>query len=372
MSSYDAVIVGGGFYGLRIAIFLKEKLNMHKILLIEGEKELMSRASYVNQARVHSGYHYPRSILTAYRSHLYFSRFTDEYSSAIKSDFEKYYAIAKYLSKINSKQFTSFCKKIGAEYKELDENKKRLFNKQLIENVYRVKEYAFNAVILKKLMLSRLKKLKGIKIKLNEKVTKIKQKESSTIETTTNSNKYSSKYVFNCTYSQINNLHRKSNLELLPLKHEITEMCLVDLPPSLKKFSVTVMDGPFFSIMPFPSTKYHSLSHVRYTPHMSWLDNKETETEKIDPYKYHKSLKLKTNYMQMSRDAKRYIPELQNMTHKGSLWEVKTVLVKSEDSDSRPILFRSDLGIRGYVCIMGGKVDNIYDALEEIRLFVNA
>ena len=53
----------------------------------------------------------------------------------------------------------------------------------------------------------------------------------------------------------------------------MTEMCIVDVPDELKKVGITVMCGPFFSIMPFPSKQAHSFSHVRYTPHYEWDDN---------------------------------------------------------------------------------------------------
>ena len=32
------------------------------------------------------------------------------------------------------------------------------------------------------------------------------------------------------------------------------------------------MDGPFFSIMPFGETGYHSLTIVNYTPHLTGFD----------------------------------------------------------------------------------------------------
>lgn len=54
---YDFAILGGGIFGIYSALFLAEK-GLH-ICLIEKEKELMKKASVVNQARLHSGYHYP-------------------------------------------------------------------------------------------------------------------------------------------------------------------------------------------------------------------------------------------------------------------------------------------------------------------------
>ena len=67
-TSYDAVIIGGGFYGAAIAIYLVKQRGFRRVALVEREAALLMRASYNNQARVHNGYHYPRSFTTAYRS----------------------------------------------------------------------------------------------------------------------------------------------------------------------------------------------------------------------------------------------------------------------------------------------------------------
>lgn len=368
MREYDAIIIGGGFFGLRIAIHLRE-LGLNHVAVLDKEPTLLSRASYVNQARVHNGYHYPRSLLTAYRSHHNFARFVAEYQAAVVSGFEKYYAIARVLSKVNAHQFSAFCKKIGAPLSPAPAPVEKLFNPQLIEAVYKTEEYAFDAVKLRDELVKRSAAVGGITITTGVTVTKVSPAAKGVAVTNTGET-YQAPLVFNCTYSQINALHRASGLTLLPFKHEIAEMCLISLPPELKDFSVTVMDGPFFSIMPFPSTPFHTLSHVRYTPHDSWIDDESTPAERQTPHSYLASLSLKTNFPQMKADITRFLPKLSSVEYQRSIWEVKTVLTKSEDDDSRPILFRSDFGINGYTCIMGGKLDNIYDALEEVTLLV--
>ena len=68
----------------------------------------------------------------------------------------------------------------------------------------------------------------------------------------------------------------------------------------------------------------------------------------------------------MVRDARRYLPCLSESRRTGSLWETKTVLPVSEADDSRPILFRADHGIPNLFCVLGAKIDNVYDILEEI------
>ena len=80
----DAVIIGGGFYGAAIAVYLAKQRGFKRILLVEREPELMMRASYNNQARVHNGYHYPRSFTTAYRSRVNLPRFVQDWPQVVQ------------------------------------------------------------------------------------------------------------------------------------------------------------------------------------------------------------------------------------------------------------------------------------------------
>ena len=109
---YDVLVIGGGFYGAYISEHFA-KLGK-KVFLCEKEEGLMQRASFANQARVHNGYHYPRSVLTALKSRVSFPRFNAEFKACIDDSFDKYYLIGKPLGKITAQQFQGFCKRIGA------------------------------------------------------------------------------------------------------------------------------------------------------------------------------------------------------------------------------------------------------------------
>jgi L-2-hydroxyglutarate oxidase LhgO len=85
----DAVIIGGGFYGAAIAIYLAKERQFKSVVLLERAPALLQRASYNNQARVHNGYHYPRSFTTAFRSRVNLPRFVQDYPQAVKRDFNK-------------------------------------------------------------------------------------------------------------------------------------------------------------------------------------------------------------------------------------------------------------------------------------------
>lgn len=356
-TEYDAVIIGGGFYGCLIAEFLKRKF--HRVALLEKEDGLLKRASYANQARIHNGYHYPRSLLTATRSRVNFPKFVRDFRSAVDKDFTKIYAISKIASKVNSDQFVKFCKRINAPIKPASDKIQGLFNKDFIEEAFVVKEYAFNALGLRSIVRKRLNS-SNVKIFFKTNVRKVTQKDKDQLLVHTASGKtFCTKLLFNCTYTNINSILKESGLPIIDFRHEVTEMAIIKIPDHLKKFGVTVMDGPFFSVMPFPSLKTHSLSHVRYTPHSSWSDKKEYKNPDML-----RGFKLKSNFPFMIRDAARFIPSLSGAKYLSSIYEFKTLLPINEIDDGRPILFKKDYGFKNFYIVMGGKIDNIFDVLQ--------
>ncbi|WP_371856245.1 FAD-dependent oxidoreductase [Pseudomonas sp. Irchel 3E20] len=361
----EAIIIGGGFYGAAIAIYLAKQRGLKHIVLIEREPALMMRASYNNQARVHNGYHYPRSFTTAYRSRINLPRFVRDWPQVVKQDFVKLYAIARRNSKVTAKQFQRFCRDIGASILPADPALRALFEPRLIEDVFLVEEYAFDTTKLSSWAERELRE-SGVEIRYESRVVEISRGAEAPLEIVTESkfgvrDSISCSFVFNCTYSGLNQFKGEFSGVKAELKQEITEMALMQMPSALNGLGITVMDGPFFSLMPFPARGLHTLSHVRYTPHLNWND-----VEGLDPYEKLKQYDRATRVDRMVRDVARYIPSLQSATYTDSLFEVKTVLVKNEGDDGRPIFFEKHQSLPGCYSILGGKIDNIYDVLETL------
>lgn len=361
----DAVIIGGGFYGAAIAIYLAKQRGLKRIVLVERESALLTRASYNNQARVHNGYHYPRSFTTAYRSRVNLPRFVRDWPDAVKQDFTKLYAIARRNSKVTAKQFERFCREIGAKIQPAEPSLRALFEPRLIEDVFLVEEYVFDATKLASWAERELKEC-GVQIRFETRVTGISTGPNDTLSVATQPNRgteelISCRYVFNCTYSGLNQFKGDFPGTRTGLKQEITEMALMQAPPALQGLGITVMDGPFFSMMPFPARGLHTLSHVRYTPHLHWNDERG-----IDPYQKLKQYECATRVDRMVRDVGRYLPAVLDAKYVESLFEVKTVLVKNEGDDGRPILFEKHPELPGCYSVLGGKIDNIYDVLEKL------
>ena len=246
----DAVVIGGGFYGSAIAVYLAKQRGLKRIVLIERESALLMRASYNNQARVHNGYHYPRSFTTAYRSRVNLPKFVRDWPQAVKQDFTKLYAIARRNSKVTAKQFERFCREIGASLQPAEPSLRSLFNPRLIENVFLVEEYAFDATKLAIWAIGELKEC-GVQVRLESRVTAVSNGPNGTLQLVVKPNGedeelLTSRYVFNCTYSGLNQFKGDFKGTQTRLKQEITEMALMQVPPALQGLGITVMDGPFF------------------------------------------------------------------------------------------------------------------------------
>lgn len=364
VAAFDAIVIGGGFYGAAIAVYLVRRRGLHRVLLLEREPQLMSRASFNNQARVHAGYHYPRSFTTAYRSRVNLPRFARDWPSAVHRNFTTLYAVARRNSKVTAAQFARFCREIGASLRPVEPTLLRLFEPRLIEEVFRAEEYVFDAAVLARVLRDDLAQA-GVAVRLGSTATGVARGSDGVMVSIQDARgemqQLSSRLVFNCTYSGLNQLGGDFPGTETQLKQEITEMALIQPPEVLKGLGITVMDGPFFSMMPFPARGLHTLSHVRYTPHLHWEDRRG-----IDPYRKLEQYERESRVDRMMRDVARYVSSMTQASYVESLFEVKTVLKKNEGDDGRPILFEKHERLPGCYSILGGKIDNIYDVFDRL------
>lgn len=363
MNDYAAIVIGGGFFGASVAEYLKTRRGFGRVLVVERGDRLMGRASYTNQARVHAGYHYPRSYTTARRSWVNLPRFRAEFGPVVFDGFTALYALARRNSKVTPRQMERLCSEIWMPLGKAAPEHEALFDKRLIAEVYHVDEQAFNADRLRTIMHDRLAKA-GVEVWTRAHVTGLVATEAGYevhLDREGQPLRLGAALVVNCTYACLQQLARQADAPNFALKHEVTEISLVEPPEELREVGITVMDGPFFSIMPFPARGLHSLTHVRYTPQRQWID-----APGIDPLAQLAQDPQRSAVDWMIRDSARYVPAVGRAMPRDQLFEVKTVLLKSESDDSRPILFERH-GVGGRVLsILGGKLDNVFDILERL------
>lgn len=370
----DCAIVGGGMFGAWLALHLRSRYDLH-VAIVEREPSLLRRASFHNQARVHNGYHYPRSILTGLRSRVNSGRFLHDYAECVDTDFRKYYAIGRVRSNVTAAQFERFCARIGAPLEPAEPEVRDWFDPTLIEKVWRVEEWAFDAAKLAHRMTHDLDAANVPVWYRHEAKRVVMQRATHSLALevvdldSESLRRIEAKFVFNATYSDLNGLVARSGAEKIALKQEVAELALVEMPKELERVGVTVMCGPFFSFMPFPARNLHSFSHVRYTPHRAWYDRDVA----FDNHQSFDAFRETTAWQPMLRDSQRYMPALSECRYRESLFELKTVLPQSEGDDSRPILFLRHQEPAGLISVLGGKIDNVYDLERELAdLFVRS
>jgi glycine/D-amino acid oxidase-like deaminating enzyme len=272
---------------------------------------------------------------------------------------------------VNATYFEQFVRRIGAPISAMQPSESSLFSTETVEEAFLVEEAAFDAAKLRNRVRSDLNTanvevLTGV---VAQHVCRERGRVTVTCQSADDKFELEAGHVFNCAFSGINRLLRSSGLDPLPMKFELAELALVEPPAELRDVGITVMCGPFFSCMPFPALGLHSLSHVRYTPHFAWTndtieDALEQETWRLKP--------PETHFPLMVRDAARFVPAWARCRYRNSLWEVKAILQNSESNDSRPILFARDVGMPGLHCVLGAKIDNVYDILDEIDRYLQA
>ncbi|WP_343344196.1 FAD-dependent oxidoreductase [Sphingomicrobium sp. XHP0239] len=358
----DYLIVGGGFYGCALALFLASVSD--NVTLVEAGDTLLMRASRVNQARVHTGFHYPRSALTAVKSMMLHRRFMADFPDAVSEERPMLYAIARHRSKVSARRFERMFRELGAPIAPASIRDEALFNADMVEQVFECREATFDHRMLRERMAERLD-ASSVEVRLNTNVEAIKETATGVEVGLSGGETLRVGTLFNITYSGINHLLEKAGKRRAPLKHELAELAIVEVPPALVGLNVTLMDGPFFSCMSYPSMGLHSLTHVRYTPHMSWKDDGSVPSR--DPYAVLDAAGLESRAPHMIRDAARYLPALADARHETSLYEVKTILTQNERDDGRPILYQRGPANSRIVSVLGGKIDNIYDLFDLVR-----
>ncbi len=368
---YDKIIIGAGIYGLYSALHCGKKGE--KILVLEKESEAFSRATYVNQARVHMGYHYPRSYSTAIKSAGYFERFNKDYDFSVLKDFDQVYATSTDFSWTDAKQFKKFCKDANIQCDEIATTK--YFKEGMCDGAFLTKEYTYDAMILRDYFLKEISKFENVQILYNIEIDTIKQINQLYEIITEDKKKYQTGFLLNTTYASVNQILDKLGLEKFKIKYELCEIILCSVSEELKNVGITVMDGPFFSIMPFGKTGYHSLTSVTFTPHKTCYDELPSFACQNNSEGYCSSKNLgncnkciakpESAWPYMYNLAKKYLKDDFKIKYEKSLFSIKPILMASEIDDSRPTVIKTFTKNPTFISVLSGKINTVYD-LDEV------
>lgn len=375
--SVDFLVVGGGIFGVYAALYLASKGC--QVVLVEKEKQLMQKASVVNQARLHSGYHYPRSVATARMSDENKARFTRDHQDFILFDFAKYYAIDRYGSLTDAAQFERFCRYIDIPCKPV--NKHSLFNYHRLEAVFETQEYTFDPQLIAAYYREKVNSAEGVDVWSYHQIEAagaLGEAWEIEIRSLDNQNlkKVRARQVINATYSASNAINQLFGLEEINLMHEISEMAFVS-SPQLKNIGLTIMDGPFGSIMPYGKSGLLSLSSVAYTHHkvsyaaqpsfdcQSFREDCSPGFTSVCNYC---EFRPRSNYQKMLAQMRQYLTDEVALHYFTSMYTIKSKLRANYIDDGRP----TEIGLLSknprFYCIFAGKINSIYEIEKVVEL----
>lgn len=351
-------VIGAGIFGAMIA------LNLHargyRVSLIERSGTILGGASHNNQNRLHLGFHYPRDMETAQQCVRGFDRFIDEFPDCIYGAFPNAYFIAAHGSLTSPESYLDFCHRLGQHFEPFDQTAFPVEVCNVVQGIM-CEEVIYDCGLLRSTLSVRFQKA-GLDLRLDTEVKKIQYLNDNYLLQCEHHAFEPFDAVVNATYADINRLTAQLGHKTPAHLYEYTVVPVIDveLPP----LGVTIMDGPFMTLLPYGKTGKFLLYHVQQTViacetskqiNSAWLEPRTSPFDALDPAKFFEEI----------RDAcVMYLPALKQAAMVGILKGPRMVLAQRDKTDARPSIIDSPQP--GYFTVFSGKIDHSIWVAEEI------
>lgn len=351
----NVAIVGAGLFGCLAAIEISKFVD--KVAVYEASDSIFSRATRVNQARLHTGMHYPRSFETALEALNDFHPFIEKFPDSVRI-IDQHYAISASQSKSSPIEFLAHADRLGISYEIIDSS--NFLDSRIADIMLVVPEATFDVELLKSQVLQELNSCPNVTLFKRSVVRDIRESEMVEVITDSGIEKYDK--VILASYSQNSALSKNLQIKLPRYQRQLCEVALVEIP-KLLNVGITLMDGPFWSTMPFGHTKLHTLTNVIFTPHYAEADELlKCQTTHGTCGRVHLEdcnycpLKPESNYQSMESMFLEHTLNRFEIEFVSSLFTVKSIPVEeSGETDNRPTdLFLSES--RNVAAIFSGKI----------------
>jgi len=297
LKNKNVLIIGAGVHGCFMAKYLRKyNLNIH---IIEKKKDICLGASNATHNRANRGFHYPRSKETTSECKVAYQYFEDNYNSFLKK-FQSYYCIEK-KSKTSFEEYINFFKINNLKFEIIDKSK--YLKKDNLEGIIRAEEGCYNHSKIK-MMLKKIMSNKKINIIYNFDVKKIFSSNEKMNLISTKNKIFTKKIdlIINTTYDNSNEILKKfiSKAKIEKYNHQLTEVVRIKCK---KKYpGITIMDGPYATIMPHIGKKNEYLLYD-VTNSIIKTSNKPIK-QKINKSNYEKIKKKLSKYINFTKDFK--------------------------------------------------------------------
>ncbi len=326
--SAKIAIAGAGIYGATVALRLAER--GHQVSLFDP-LGVMNAASAINQYRVHSGYHYPRSPETILETLEARAEFIEAYAPAIVQNSRHFYAIPHANSRTTPEQYETVMSAHGLVLRPCRPD---WINFDFIQKCYEVDENIYDPDVLRELIASRLKS-RNISVEVRQ-------------------FPYEKRSDYDCVIWATYGSGPSRNIFKIA-KYQVAEKILIELPPELRGIALVVVDGPFTAFDPYGNSPRSLFGSAKLTNH--WTT---TDPEEPVPSQYAEVLNRPdfvpfdaTRFESMRDDCSLAVPNARHAKYLGSRFTIR--VVEDNPENDRRILYVQD-GLPGEVHIFSGKV----------------
>jgi FAD dependent oxidoreductase len=327
-SKSKIAVAGAGIYGATIAIRLAEQ--GHEVHLFDPLGVLLA-ASAINQFRVHSGYHYPRSPETIVETMEAHAEFLQTFQPAIVRGTRHFYAIPKQHSLTPPDLFETV---MGRHNLPLRPCRPAWMNFDFIDACYEVQEHIYDPDLLRGLIVSRIRS-RNIRFEQRAFSPEIRDD-----------------YDF-VVWAVYGLSHSRGFFK--GAKYQVAEKILIELPEQLRGVSLIVLDGPFTAFDPYGNSPRFLFGSARHTNHWTSLDPDEAPPEPyagllngpaFEPVAF-------SHFEAMRRDAALSVSAAEKAVYCGSRFTIR--VVEDNSKEDRRTLYVKE-GVPGELHIFSGKV----------------
>jgi glycine/D-amino acid oxidase-like deaminating enzyme len=351
-------VVGCGIFGAEVAISAARA--GFEVAVYESATRILSGASRNNQNRLHLGFHYPRDIETGRQSIRGFQRFVDTYPECIRGDFPNAYFISDKGSLTTPGAYLEFCDRLGMPYTPIAAADFPVEVRGASSGIL-CGEVVYDCEVLQGLVAGRLEQ-SGARVVLGQGVRMVEEVPGGMRLHLQDGSTDVVDAVVNCSYADINRITAQLGHPVLEREYEYTAVPIItlDIPP----VGVTVMDGPFMTLLPYGKTSQFLLYNVEHTVierrvgrglEESWLDPLTSPFASLDPGVFYRS---------MIDACSAFVPALADAQMVGCLQGPRMVLARNHATDARPSVVDS-YGDR-YHTVFSGKIDHCVWVAEEV------
>jgi hypothetical protein len=321
-------VAGAGIYGTNIAIRLAEE--GHEVRLFDP-LGILRAASVINQYRIHSGYHYPRSAETIRETLEARAEFIEAFAPAVVGNSRHYYAIPHEGSQTPPELF----ERVMAQHHLLSKPcRPGWMNFGFIDRCYEVDEQIYDPDVLREVITSRIRAL-GIPFEQRAFTAPMRADFD---------------FVVFATYG----LGPSRGLFKIA-KYQVAEKILIQLPAHLRGISLVVVDGPFTAFDPYGSSPRSLFGSAKNTNHWTTTDPNEAIPEPyasllngpgFEPISF-------SRFDAMRKDSMLAVPASKDAEYLGSRFTIR--VVENNPAEDRRTLYVEER-TPGELHIFSGKV----------------